>query len=76
MTEKGGKGRNRRGLPDNPVTPQGYAISTYQRLINCGNPRCRQCANGPSHGPYIYERYRDQDGKVHTVYCGRGGENG
>lgn len=71
MSIRGGKGKNRRGQPDNPISSQGYAVSYHRRLVNCGNPRCKQCLNGPSHGPYLYERFRDADGKTHTVYRGR-----
>ena len=71
MAGDGGKGRNRRGEASNPVSDQGYAISEYRRLVNCGNPRCLKCQSGPSHGPYLYERYRDEDGRIHTVYRGR-----
>ncbi len=71
MAGNGGKGRNRRGLAGNDVSDQGYAISEYWRLVNCGNPRCLKCQSGPSHGPYLYERYRDEDGRTHTVYRGR-----
>ncbi len=71
MSGDGGKGKNRRGEATNPVTEQGYAISEYQRLVNCGNPRCQKCTNGPSHGPYLYKRYRDENGKTHTIYIGR-----
>jgi hypothetical protein len=71
MVNEGGKGRNRRGHEDNLVSAQGYAISTFERLVRCGNPRCKRCVNGPSHGPYIYEHFRDETGKIHTKYQGR-----
>lgn len=71
MPSNGGKGKNRRGLAANQVTNEGYAISEYKRLVKCGNPRCQQCLNGPSHGPYLYARYRGEDGKIHTAYRGR-----
>ena len=71
MVNTGGKGRNRRGQADNPISDQGYAITPHKRLVRCGNPRCIKCRNGPSHGPYIYERFRDEAGKTHTRYKGR-----
>lgn len=74
MSRDGGRGKNRKGEPSNPVSDQGYAVSQYRRLVNCGNPRCLKCINGSSHGPYLYERYRDSEGKVHTVYRGRAKE--
>ncbi len=71
MSIRGGKGRNRRGNADTLRSDQGYAVSIYKRKIYCGNPRCIKCMSGPSHGPYLYERFRDEDGKIHTIYKGR-----
>ncbi|MEN6460355.1 MAG: DUF6788 family protein [Syntrophomonas sp.] len=71
MSDRGGKGRNRRGQVDNLISDQGYAISSCKRFVHCGNPRCIKCQNGPSHGPYIYERFRDEAGKTRTRYKGR-----
>lgn len=71
MKRKGGKGRNRRGQPVTSVTEEGYAISQVERLVKCGSPRCQKCRDGPSHGPYIYERFRDQSGRVRTRYRGK-----
>ncbi|MEN6348646.1 MAG: DUF6788 family protein [Syntrophomonas sp.] len=75
MEHTGGRGRNRRGQPGNRVSDQGYAISVFERLVRCGNPRCHKCQKGPSHGPYIYERFRDAAGKTHTRYKGRARNN-
>jgi hypothetical protein len=71
MSSSGGKGQNRRGLSQNLVNDQGYAISEYRRYVHCGNLRCKKCRNGPSHGPYLYERFRDETGRTHTKYRGR-----
>ena len=56
MAGDGGKGRNRRGEASNRVSEQGYAISEYRRLINCGNPRCLKCRTALSRA--LYERFR------------------
>lgn len=71
MGNTGGKGRNRRGQDDNLTTDQGYAISSFERMVRCGNPRCLKCRDRPAHGPYVYEHFRDAAGKIHTQYIGR-----
>lgn len=71
MPSDGGRGKNRRGLPANPVTEEGYAVSLRLRVVRCGSPRCRACRDGPSHGPYWYEVFWDSAGRVHSRYRGR-----
>lgn len=47
--------------------PEGMCLQL--ELIRCGSPRCRQCPNGPSHGPYWYA-YRKVERRTLSVYIG------
>lgn len=49
------------------MTPQ---AKLYFKYVRCGKPNCR-CNQGQKHGPYAYASYRDQDGRVRTVYWGK-----
>ncbi len=49
------------------MTPQ---AKLYFKYVRCGKPNCR-CNEGQKHGPYAYASYRDDDGRVRTVYWGK-----
>lgn len=49
------------------MTPQ---AKLYFKYVRCGKPNCR-CTQGQKHGPYAYASYRDDDGRVRTVYWGK-----
>ncbi len=49
------------------MTPQ---AKLYFKYVRCGKRNCR-CNQGQKHGPYAYASYRDQDGRVRTVYWGK-----
>ena len=42
----------------------------YFKYVRCGRSNCR-CNRGQKHGPYAYASYRDEDGRVRTVYWGK-----
>ena len=42
----------------------------YFKYVRCGNANCR-CNRGQKHGPYAYASYREEDGRVRTVYWGK-----
>ena len=41
-----------------------------EQYRRCGKANCRRCAEGPGHGPYWYEIWRE-DGRLHTRYVGK-----
>jgi len=45
----------------------GHTVHVRSRRIRCGK-RCGTCP----HGPYLYEVWRDDDGKIHERYIGKG----
>ena len=49
------------------MTPQ---AKLYFKYVRCGKPSCR-CNRGQKHGPYAYASYRDDEGRVRTVYWGK-----
>lgn len=42
-------------------------MSLKIKYVRCGKQRCRVCASGRKHGPYLYERI-SKNGKKHDVY--------
>ncbi len=38
-------------------------------MVSCGNPRCKQCKDAPSHGPYWYA-YAFIEQRTITAYVG------
>jgi len=44
------------------VVPQEYRTMSYKRVVT---------RNGKSYGPYFYESYRGEDGKVKKRYLGK-----
>lgn len=49
------------------MTPQ---AKLYFKYVRCGKSNCR-CIQGQKHGPYAYASYRDEEGRVRTVYWGK-----
>ncbi|MGH2346925.1 MAG: DUF6788 family protein, partial [Chloroflexota bacterium] len=41
-----------------------------EQYRRCGKDNCRRCAEGPGHGPYWYEIWRE-GGRLHTRYIGK-----
>src|SRR6185437_6671915 len=41
-----------------------------EQYRRCGKDNCRRCAEGPGHGPYWYEIWREH-GRLHTRYIGK-----
>lgn len=42
----------------------------YFKYVRCGKTNCR-CNQGQKHGPYAYASYRDEGGRVRTIYWGK-----
>lgn len=47
----------------------GETVRLY--YIDCGKPKCKACARGPSHGPYWYGFRRDDKGRQVSYYIGK-----
>lgn len=41
------------------------------KYTKCGKKNCICHTKGRLHGPYIYERYKDRNGKEHFKYLGK-----
>ncbi len=50
--------------------PPGSRTRYREQYRRCGKANCRRCAEGPGHGPYWYEIWRE-DGRLHTRYIGK-----
>lgn len=66
----------RRELEEHSETPNHQAvgeirhtpIGSYQwEMVNCGKDRCKKCADGKGHGPYLY-RYFRRGGRLTSEY--------
>ncbi len=46
---------------------------TYQlQYRRCGHPGCKCAREGKRHGPYWYAFWRDDQGRMQSVYLGKG----
>ena len=48
-------------------------VTFVESYRNCGRKSCKRCRNkgNKPHGPYWNMNYRDEKGKIHTLYVGR-----
>lgn len=66
--------RERRQLPEPPPSRRTVgearhtAAGSYQwEMVRCGKERCKKCAEGKGHGPYLY-RYFRRGGRMVSEY--------
>ena len=57
---------NRQVVEEQPAS----AGTLRLEMVKCGKERCRQCGEGPAHGPYWYLYFR-RNGKLTSRYIGK-----
>lgn len=70
-SNQGGKGKSRGGAAlgggSTNAYVDGHAVHVRSRFVKCG----KNCSSCP-HGPYLYEVWREDGGRVRERYVGKG----